>query len=127
VELNEFRRRVQDALAAIHATRTANAPDELQAGPSDLREVLSIVRSAAEEIILCASVDEAIARLKQDQLRLVLVDWVANFDRTDSEKELTVQLAHAKDSQDTPALPCFAFCSYLIELCDRLKPGKQPE
>ena len=127
MELNEFRGRVQDALIAIHEARTASAPAELQTGPSDWREVLSIVRSAAEELILCASVNEAIDRLKQDQLRLILVDWVASFERSDAEIESAIQLAHAKETQDTPALPCFVFCSYLIEICNGLEPGKQPE
>jgi hypothetical protein len=69
VSLDEFRDKVRAALIAIHETRVANAPAELPDGPQDWRDVLRIVRSAAEELILCSSLDEAIDRLKQDQLK----------------------------------------------------------
>ena len=104
MELNEFRGRVQDALIAIHEARTASAPAELQTGPSDWREVLSIVRSAAEELILCASVNEAIDRLKQDQSRLILVDWVASFERSDAENRISnTARTRKRDSRHTRA------------------------
>lgn len=127
MELSEFRGRIFDVLIRIHETCDANPSVRQQALPQDLRELLSIVRTAASGLILCASVDEAIDRLKQDQLKLGAVEYVSNWALADDrESESAIRLAHAKETQDTPALPCFAFCAYLIELCDGLKPGKGP-
>jgi hypothetical protein len=126
MELSEFRGRVFDALIRIHEVCDANPSVRQQALPQDARELLSIVRTPASELILCASVDEAINRLKQDQLKLGAVEYVSSEALSDPEIESAMLLAYAKETQDTPSLPCFAFCAYLIELCDGLKPGKGP-
>ena len=91
--LREFRGQIQDALIELAEARNANAPETLPSGPSSVREELYILRAAASEIILCSSVHEAINRLKQDQLKLVVVEWLANAQRTDPEMESAIQRA----------------------------------
>jgi len=122
----EFEGRACDVLAEIHAVCEANPAVREQALPQDLRELLSIVRAAASELILCSSVREAIDQLKQDQLKLGVVEYVASFALSDDEVKAAMRLAFVNRAEDTPALPCMPFCSYLIELCNELKPGKGP-
>jgi hypothetical protein len=80
VDLTEFRGRVFEALIEIHEVCEANSAARQQALPSDLRELLSIVRTAASELILCSSVREAIDRLKRDRLALGAVEYVSSGD-----------------------------------------------
>jgi hypothetical protein len=126
MQLFEFRCRVFDALIRIRVACDGNPSVRQQVLPQDVRELLSIVRTAASEVILCVSVDEAIHRLKQDQLKLGAVEYVSSEALSDLEIESAMLLAYAKETQDTPSLPCFAFCSYLIELCNALERGKRP-
>jgi hypothetical protein len=126
MDLTEFRGRVCEALIEIREVCEANPAVAQQALPSDLCELLSIVRTAASELILCSSVREAIDRLKRDRLALGAVEYVSSSGLSDDEIEAAMRLAYEKRAGDTPDLPCFAFCSYLIELCNGLEPGKGP-
>jgi hypothetical protein len=60
--------------------------------PSDLRELLSIVRTAASELILCSSVREAIDRLKRDPKELGAVEYVSSSGLSDDEIEAAMRL-----------------------------------
>jgi hypothetical protein len=51
---------------------------------------------------------------------------VASFGLSDHEVKAAIRHAYENRTEDTPDLPCMAFCSYLIELCNELKPGKGP-
>ena len=68
MDLIEFEGRVYDALIELREACEANPAVREQALPKDLRELLSIVRTAASKLTLCSSVREAIDRLKGDQL-----------------------------------------------------------
>jgi hypothetical protein len=96
MDFAEFEGRVYDALTELHEACEANPAVRQQALPKDLRELLSIVKSAASELILCSSVREAIDRLKRDQLALGAVEYVSNWGLSDDE------------------------------LCNELEPGKGP-
>ena len=126
MDLIEFEGRVYDALIELHKVCDADPSVRDQTLPPDLRELLSIVRTAASELILCSSVREAIDRLKRDRKALGAVEYVASFGLTDDEIKAAIRHAFENKTEDTPALPCMAFCSYLIELCNELEPGKGP-
>ena len=53
--------------------------------PQDVRQLLSIVRTAASRLILSSSVNEAIDLLRQDPLELAAVDYVSNWALSDRE------------------------------------------
>jgi hypothetical protein len=127
VNLTDFGDRVVAGLNAISDAVEEVDPERKQSLPQDFRELLSVARAAASQIILAASLDEAINRLKLDQLGLAAVAQVAILARTDAETERVINLAYASSSQDTPDLPCFALGSFLTELCNGLEPGKRPE
>jgi hypothetical protein len=126
VNLIEFEGRVYGALIELQKVCDAAPSVRDQKLPSDLRELLSFVRTAAAELILCSSVPEAIDRLKRDPKELGAVEYVASLGLSDDEIKGAIRRAFENKTEDTPALPCMAFCSYLIELCNGLEPGKGP-
>jgi hypothetical protein len=126
VDFTEFEGRVCDVLVEIHGVCEANPAAREQPLPQDLRGLLSFLRTAASELILCSSVNEAINRLKQDQLALAAIDCVANWKLSPDETKSAIRLAFANRTADTPDLPLMPFCSYLIELCNGIEPGKGP-
>jgi hypothetical protein len=92
VDLTEFRGRVCEALIEIREVCEANPAATQQALPPDLRELLSIVRTAASELILCSSVREAIDRLKRDPKELGAVEYVSSSGLSDDEIEAAMRL-----------------------------------
>ena len=126
MDLIEFEGRVCGALIELQKVCDAAPSVRDQKLPSDLRELLSIVRTAASELILCSSVPEAIDRLKRDPKELGAVEYVASLGLSDDEIKAAIRRAFENKTEDTPDLPCMAFCSYLIELCNGLEPGKGP-
>ena len=126
MDFDEFEGRVLDVLMEVRKVCDADPAVREQVLPQDVRELLAIVRGVASELILCSSVREAIDRLKQNQLRLGAVEYVANFALTEIEMRAAIAVAYKKHTADTPDFPCLPFCSYLDELCNELKPGKGP-
>ena len=89
--------------------------------PKDWPELRSIVRKLAEDLMLCADVNEAIARLRQDQATALDVVWLTNYAVSEDDSLLAIKRAHADTLHEPTILPLHAFCSYLIELCDGLE------
>jgi len=80
------------------------------------------VRRAAEELMLCTDVDEAIARPRQDPEALLCVECLTN--RGPIERNAYVSAARRAFEEtihEPTALPFHCFCSYLIELCNGLE------
>jgi hypothetical protein len=127
VDLSEFRGRVFDVLLRVNEACENDPSVREQHMPQDLRGILSIAQDVASELILCDSVDEAINLLKRDQLKLGVVDYVANHALGTQEIESAILLAHAKTTEEPSALPCYPFGSFLSELCSGLEPGKRPD
>lgn len=105
---------------AIHRKFAENPPT--RQAPKEFEELRAIVRRAAEELILCTDLDEAISRLRQDPeawSALAALTTEAPLSRDDH------RLAGRRAFQATPrepdALPFYPFCSYLIELCNVLE------
>jgi hypothetical protein len=126
VDLTEFRGRVCDALIEIHEVCEANPPVRQQALPSDLRELLSIVRTAASELILCSSVREAIDRLKRDQLALGAVEYVSNWGLSDDEIGAAIRLAYEKRAGDTPRFTLLRFLLVSNRAMQRVRTQQRP-
>ena len=105
---------------AIHREFSEHPPT--RQAPKEFEELRAIVRRAAEELILCTDLDEAISRLRQDPeawSALAALTTEAPLSRDDH------RLAGRRAFQATPrepdALPFYPFCSYLIELCNVLE------
>ena|SRR2546430_10107941 len=117
-EISVIRQAILDEIREHPLTESTSAP-------GGLNEVRAIVRRAAEDLILCADVKEAIARLRQDPKALLAVEALTSY-APDEDDMLAIRRAHAATLHDPSELPFHAFCSYLIELCDlceRLEPG----
>jgi hypothetical protein len=105
---------------AIHRKFSEHPPT--RQAPKEFEELRAIVRRAAEKLILCTDLDEAISRLRQDPeawSALAALTTEAPLSRDDH------RLAGRRAFQATPrepdALPFYPFCSYLIELCNVLE------
>jgi hypothetical protein len=90
--------------------------------PRDLKELRAIVRRAAEDLILCTDVNEAIRRLRQDPeawSALAALTIEAPLSRDDHR--LAGRRAFEATPREPDGLPFYPFCSYLIELCNALE------
>lgn len=120
MKLDDFADQVFAVSIAIQAEFRANPFLKSLAQPEDLRGVQAAVQKVASSLILCADVNEAITRLKQDQsaalaaLRLTIL-------ATDQHSSLAIERAYAATPHEPTVLPLHAFCSYLIELSDMLE------
>lgn len=125
MDFHEFHGRACDvAIKVREAAETAGLAEQEFPYP-DLRELLTVVRTAASWIGLSGSVDEAIERLKQDLKELAAVDYVANFALDNPRTKLVMRLSFVGESgRDPSVLPCMPFAAYLLELCNGLEPGK---
>ncbi len=116
--------RVHQACEGVHE----DSGEQTDYLAQDLRELLSIGRDAASELILCSSVDEAIDRLKRDQRKLEVVDYLSCRALRNRDSDLAIHLAFVEKANDsTPSLPCVPFCSYLTVLCNELEGSKPPD
>ena len=121
----DFEEQIFSIDRAIHREISERPLTRQARAAKDLIELRLIVRRAAEDLILCADVKEAIARLRQDPKALLAVEALTSY-APDEDDMLAIRRAHAATLHDPSELPFHAFCSYLIELCDlceRLEPG----
>jgi len=88
--------------------------------PKDLTGLLTIVRRVAEDLILCASVDEAMSLLRRDH-EGALSFWALTNLISDSHHMIAIRRAYASTPHPTTILPCAAFSAVLIELCNGLE------
>jgi len=122
VEFGDFSREIFEISKAIQDELARHPLTGSQAAPQDLKQLLAIVRRAAEELMLCTDVDEAIARLRQDPEALLCVECLTN--RGPIERNAYVSAARRAFEEtihEPTALPFHCFCSYLIELCNGLE------
>ena len=90
--------------------------------PKDWNALRESVRSVAEDLILCADVNEAIALLRRDQARALNVAWLTNLAISEDDSILAMKRAFEATAHAPTALPLHGFAAYLIELCEGLEP-----
>lgn len=121
MDFQSFQSQAFSVVSAIEDSLVSNPPrSELGAPPADWPALRSIVRAFADELMLCPSVDRAIARLRGDQSLLLSVVWLA-IDIDDASILEAMGRAYVALGDDAPGLPCRPFAAYLIELCDGLE------
>ncbi len=125
MELKEFVHQVASGARALLDEYNDHPLAQSHYPPKDLRRTLSNGRRVAEEIILLTDVDEARSHLQQDPeaLRDVLL---LTSDFPFEDQKLAVDSAYEAMRHEPTILPFFAYCSYLIELCNALERGLQP-
>ena len=121
MEFREFEDQIFKIDRAIHREFFQNPPIKVAGRATSTNDLRAIVRRAAEELVLCADIDEGIRRLRRDP------------DAWSGIIALTVEAPLARDHhrsaarrafEATPgepnALPFYPYCSYLLELCSEL-------
>jgi hypothetical protein len=121
--LVEFQKEVFSVLNAFLDDLSANPPTETIPAPRDWPHLRSIIRAVAEDLILCADVPAAIAKLRGDRSALVAVIGLTTELISEDDALLAVKRAYASMSDDTPLLPAHPFAAYLLQLCDDLELG----
>ena len=117
----EFVQQISAVEHAIVDSLGINPPNSELRAPKDWPELRASVRAFAEDLILSSDVTEAIDRLKQDQATLLSVLWLTSQAISHEDRMLAARRAFAEAPADMSALPCYAFCSFLIELCSELE------
>lgn len=123
-EILKFNRRILSILKLIErALEKDKANVEKIQLPQSWPETQPILRSVAEDLMLCVDVNEAIARLKRDPKAALVVVCVSKSLAPENSRKLT-RRAIVKMPADFSTLPCLPLAAFLIELCDSLETTK---
>lgn len=113
----------QQAFSVLHALQDdlENHPltEEIRA-QKDWPALRASVRGVAEDLMLCTTIDEAIAKLRQDRAAALGVLWLVGQVSND-DSILAMKRAYSSMSQDTTPLLLYPFAAFLIQMCDDLE------
>jgi hypothetical protein len=122
MELCDFEKQIFSIDQAIQREILKNPPTREPRTPKDLNQLRSIVRGAAEELILCSDVDVAISRLRQNpEVWSAMVALTIEAPLSRDDHRLAGRRAFEATPREPNALPFYPFCFYLIELCNALE------
>ena len=127
MQFSDFEEQIFSIDRAIHYEIPKDPPAPEIPAPRNLTELRARLRRAAEDLILCTDVDQGIRRLRRQAEA-----WSAI-------KALTIEAPLSRDDHRSAArrafeatpgeprsLPFYPYCSYLLELCNRLELARIP-
>ena len=121
MQFRDFEEQIFSMDRAIHREISKRPLPTQPRPPKDLDKLQAIVRRAAEGLILCRDVGQAISRLRQDPeawSAIVALTVEAPLSRDDHR---SAGRRAFETTPREPKLPFYPFCFYLIELCDMLR------
>lgn len=122
MQLDDFEAQIFSIDQAIHREISKHPLPTQPAAPRDLRKLRSTVRHAAEDLIFCRDVDQAIKRLRQDpQAWSAIVALTVEAPLSREDHKLAGRRAFEATPREPNGLPLYPFCFYLLELCDILQ------
>jgi len=124
MDFQEFQRQTEAAIHLVFDELQSIPAKEGVPVPQDLQSVLAIVRIFAGELMICADLNSAMSRQRQDQGALLCVVFVATRTADDVQKE-ALRRAYATMPEETTILPGAAVASFLLELCIGLENARQ--
>jgi hypothetical protein len=114
-EFRDFSREVFAVVEAIQDSLERFPPQSMKPVPADWPETQFLLRSVAEDLMLCPSVDSVIGKLREDQgTLLVLQAMITKV--SDAFVVQTIRKAHESASSPSPILPGRAFATFLLEM-----------
>jgi hypothetical protein len=123
MQFNDFEKQIFSIDQAIHRETSKRLLAVTKPSPpKDLADLRATVRRAAEDLILCADVDMAISRLRQDSeswSAVMALTIEAPLSRDDHRS--AARRAFEATPRGPSALPFYPYCSYLLELCNALE------
>ena len=125
VDFREFHNRIFAALHAIVAHEESNPLTAAIPAQKDLPTLLASVRTVAEEMALCKTLETTIATLRADRAALLGTLWLTTH-LSGQDVVLAARRAYAASPQDSSALPGYPVAAFLIELCEGLGLVKRP-
>lgn len=117
MEFRDFHNQIFAALHEIVSNEESSPPTEAIPAQKDLPALLASVRTVAEEMALCTTLDGAIAKLRADRAALLGTLWLTSH-LSDQSIVLAVRRAFASSPEDSSVLPGYPLAAFLIELCD---------
>jgi hypothetical protein len=122
MQLGDFEAQIFAIDRAIHREISKRPLPAQPPAPKNLGKLRAIVRHAAEDLILCGDVDQAIKRLRENpQAWSAIVALTVEAPLSREDHRLAGRRAFEATPRDPDGLPFYPFCFYLIELCDILQ------
>ena len=126
MQFGDFEEQILSIDQAIHREIFKNPATIEPSSARDSNELRAIVRRAAEDLILCTDVGEGISRLRHHPeawsgiMALTIESPLSRDDHRSAARR-----AFEATPREPNALPFYAYCSYLLELCSELELAEQ--
>src|SRR5690242_13902993 len=126
MQFGEFEEQIFLIDRAIHREMRKDLALPETLAPMNLNELRNTLRRAVEGLILCTDVDQGITRLRGQAeacsaIKALTIE--APFSRDDHRS--AARRAFEATPREPNSLPFYAYCSYLLELCNGLELAEQ--
>ena len=127
MEFRDFEEQIFSTDQAIHREISKDAVATHPWQQKDLNDLRAAVRRAAQDMILCADMNEAISRLRENseaQSTLISLTIEAPLSRDDHRVAARRAFEATPHERGPSTLPLYPYCSYLLQLCSALEVAK---
>ena len=120
MQFSEFEEQIFSVDSVVHREFFEH-PAITQAREKDPRSLRTIVRRAAEDLVLCGDVEEGINRLHYDpEAWSAIITLTVDAPLAPDDHSSAARRAFQATAVEPNALPFYPYCSYLLELCGEL-------
>ena len=121
MEFREFEEQIFKTDRAIHREFFKNPAVKQATSAKHSNDLRTIVRRAAEELVLCCDIDEGIRRLRRDREAWSgIISLTVEAPLARDHHRAAARRAFDATAREPNALPFYPYCSYLLELCTEL-------
>jgi hypothetical protein len=122
MQFGEFEEQIFSIDRAIHREMPQPPVMPETPAPKDLRELRATLRQAVEGLILCADLDQGIRRLRcQAEAWSAIKALTIEAPLSRDDHRSAARRAFEATPREPNSLPFYAYCSYLLELCNGLE------
>jgi hypothetical protein len=119
----EFEEQIFRIDRIIHREFFQNPAAKQAPGARRSHDLRTVVRHAAEDLVLCADIDEGIRRLRLDpEAWPGIIALTVEAPLARDHHRSAARRAFEATRREPNALPFYPYCSYLLELCAELDP-----
>lgn len=111
----QFSRQIFAVISAIQDSLEKPHPRMDFSVPADWPETQALLQSVAADLMLCADIPSTVAKLKEDQAKLLISVWMTT-EVEDAYLLQTIQRAYESTPEATEIFPGQPFAAYLLEV-----------
>src|SRR6266478_6078982 len=127
MQFGDFEEHIFSIDRAIHHEIPKDPPAPEIPAPRNLTELRATLRRAAEDLILCTDVDQGIRRLRgQAEAWSAIKALTIEAPLSRDDHRSAARRAFEATPGEPSSLPFYPYCSYLLELCNRLELARSP-